>query len=64
MSEASAEDEDELHMQMLAEYETSALPDPPLLTTLNHGGPGICRMCYPNGAPTQKQPLQQGELAL
>lgn len=37
----------------------------PCVPTLNHGGPGVCRICYPNGAPNeQKQPTQQGELQL
>lgn len=36
-------------------------PPPPPQPSLNHGGPGICRMCYPNGAPTQPQPAQPNE---
>lgn len=37
----------------------SAPPRP----TLNHGGPGVCRLCHPHAsAPTPAKP--QGELAL
>ncbi len=64
----SASLEVEEFLQLLAEYDLGMLPDPEPSSTLNHGGPGICRLCYPNGAPTQRapalQPQQQGELAL
>lgn len=33
-------------------------------STLNHGGPGMCTLCYPHGAPRALQPTEQGELAL
>lgn len=46
------------------EYESGLLPDPPPATTLNHGGPGVCSICYPNGAPAKKAPTQQEELQL
>ena len=39
-------------------------PPPPYVPTLNHGGPGICRLCYPNGATKQTQQTQQGEMLL
>lgn len=32
--------------------------------SLNHGGPGICRLCYPNGAPVKPAVHEQGELQL
>lgn len=62
--DADTTDDDELHMQLLAEYETSVMPDPPVVMTLNHGGPGICTLCYPGGAPKPRQAMQQEELAL
>lgn len=57
----SDEDDDyDAHMQLLAEYESGELQDPPLSSTLNHGGPGICRLCHPSGATKVLQ--QQAEL--
>lgn len=36
-------------------------PPPPPPPSLNHGGPGICRVCHPEGAKPQHK---QGELPL
>lgn len=39
-------------------------PPPSTAPSLNHGGPGICRLCHPHGAPPPLEPIQQGELLL
>lgn len=39
-------------------------PRGPYVPTLGHGGPGICRICFPNGDPKKLQPNQQGDLLL
>lgn len=56
-------EDDDNDAQLWAEYTELPL-DPPPLRTLNHGGPGVCRLCHPALARTLRQPVQQGELVL
>ncbi len=64
----SAALDDDADAQLWAEYEQ--LPaDPSPVRSMNHGGPGVCLMCYPNGMSLDirkpaVQPVQQQELQL
>jgi hypothetical protein len=62
VSEAAVSIDDDSDADMWAEYESLPV-DPPPAKTLNHGGPGVCRLCHPDGAPAQVI-QQQGELQL